>query len=172
MWSLAYWSTDQVGLPWHLRPLLKPPQLSRQQWILKVFLVWQFSNIVIWLKCIYIPKRLSFPPNTGYWLKDPSRIQEPTGVPYGVDYRTERYRLEDLLKKKSPWKRSPYCCIHIMTLHDIMLPFFLVILSTTEPIHVNINKPLSRPYVVWRRKKYHQHKYTQELPISGWCRWL
>lgn len=43
---------------------------------------------------------------SGYWLKDPSsRIQESTGAPYdyGVDYRTERYRLEDLLKKTIAW---------------------------------------------------------------------
>lgn len=33
----------------------------------------------------------------GFWLKDPSRIPESTGTSYQVDYRTERYRLDDLL---------------------------------------------------------------------------
>ncbi|XP_046454873.1 uncharacterized protein LOC124202560 [Daphnia pulex] len=33
----------------------------------------------------------------GFWLKDPSRIEETTGSSYEVDYRTERYRLDDLL---------------------------------------------------------------------------
>ena len=36
-------------------------------------------------------------PSIGFWLKDPSRIEETTGTPYEVDYRTERYRLDDLL---------------------------------------------------------------------------
>ena len=34
---------------------------------------------------------------SGFWLKDPSRIEETTGTSYEVDYRTERYRLDDLL---------------------------------------------------------------------------
>ena len=34
---------------------------------------------------------------TGFWLKDPSRIPESIGASYEVDYRTERYRLDDLL---------------------------------------------------------------------------
>lgn len=37
---------------------------------------------------------------TGYWLKDSSQILEPTGAPSDVDYRTERYHLDDLLKKQ------------------------------------------------------------------------
>lgn len=37
---------------------------------------------------------------TGFWLKDPSRIPESTGASYEVDYRTERYRLDDLLLTK------------------------------------------------------------------------
>jgi len=36
----------------------------------------------------------------GYWLKDSSQILEPTGAPSDVDYRTERYHLDDLLKKQ------------------------------------------------------------------------
>ena len=34
---------------------------------------------------------------TGFWLKDPSRIPESTGASHEVNYRTERYRLDDLL---------------------------------------------------------------------------
>lgn len=33
----------------------------------------------------------------GFWLKNPNKIEDSTGTPYEVDYRTERYRLDDLL---------------------------------------------------------------------------
>ncbi|KAK4014116.1 uncharacterized protein LOC116927779 [Daphnia magna] len=34
----------------------------------------------------------------GFWLKNPNKVEESTGTPYEVDYRTERYRLDDLLQ--------------------------------------------------------------------------
>ena len=34
----------------------------------------------------------------GYWLKDPFRVEPPSW--HVVDYRTERYRLDDLLLMK------------------------------------------------------------------------
>ncbi|XP_057381701.1 uncharacterized protein LOC130704247 [Daphnia carinata] len=33
----------------------------------------------------------------GFWLKNPNKVEESTGTPSEVDYRTERYRLDDLL---------------------------------------------------------------------------